>query len=344
MPPVITNAPPDSTAEEVLQLVRTITLDAGISITGNLLGDTSPGVVISAISEAANTVTVTTQQAHGLSVGQLVTILNVVPSGYNGQFAVVTAPALNQFTYTNPTAGLGAGSGGSVSMAPSQAFVLLNSAYEYVQDKLANMGWERPIEEAFLLGVTAVPLAVRGAATRVYIGYDVYFDGVQNWNAQSTPPFVGLLPGDLKIPLVLKERVNGSNSGFRPMGMANDGLTLRTQLPYFGEWEWRGDRVYLVGATQTLDIYLRYEAYFPKLVFPSDPVKIFHGKNAIAYTLANRFSAPRMGDVGGHFVAERDEEIRQLAIRSAHKNARKSIRRQPYGMGHAGGMNGEDYY
>lgn len=345
MPPVITSLPPYSTAEQVLQLVRTITLDAGISINGNLLGDTSPGVVITAISEAANVVTVQTQQAHGLVIGTLVTVLNVVPAGYNGQFAVASVPALNQFTYVNPTAGLGAGAGGSVSIAPSQAFILLNSAYRYVQSRIANIGMETPIEEAVLSGITAMPAAVRDPGTRVYIGYDVYFDGQQNWNQGSNPPFTGLLPSDLKIPLVLKERVHGATTaGFRPMGMANDGLTLRSQLPYFGEWEWRGLRLYLIGATQTLDLWLRYEAFFPALVFPTDVIRIEQAENAIAYTLANRFSAPRMGDVGGHFTAERDDEIRQIGIRYAHKNLRKSIRRQPYGMGHASGSNEYEYF
>jgi hypothetical protein len=145
MPPVITSLPPYPTAENVLQLVRTLVLDAGISIAGNLLGDNSPGVVIASISESGGTVTVTTQQAHGLNVGNLVMVSNVVPAGYNGQFAVVSVPALNQFTYLNPAVGLATGAGGSVSISPSQAFILLNSAYQYVQDKIANLGFETPI-------------------------------------------------------------------------------------------------------------------------------------------------------------------------------------------------------
>jgi hypothetical protein len=339
MPPVTTSLPPYPTAENVLQLVRTLVLDAGISIAGNLLGDNSPGVVIASISESGGTVTVTTQQAHGLNVGNLVMVSNVVPAGYNGQFAVVSVPALNQFTYLNPAVGLAAGTGGSVSISPSQAFILLNSAYQYVQDKIANLGFETPIEEAFLLNIPPVPQSVQGTATRVFIGYDIYFNGLQNLKAPVLPP-------DLKIPLVLKERCSGQNLGygFRPMGMANDGLTLRCQLPYFDEWEWRGDRIYLIGATQNLDLYLRYEAFFPALVFPGDSIRIFHGGNAVAYTMANRFSAPRMGDVGGYYVSERDEEIKQIATRYAHKNLRKSIRRQPYGYAHASGQNEYDYF
>jgi len=348
MPPVNTSQPPYSTAEQILQLARTILLDASISINGNLLGDTSPGVVITAISETAGVVTVQTQQAHGLAIGSLVTVLNVLPNGYNGQFQVASVPALNQFTYNNPTTGLAAGEGGSVSIAPSQAFVYLNSAYRYVQSKLANMGLETPIEEVILSGITPMPAAVQGPGARVYIGYDVYFDGQQNWSLNSnplpSPNFNAILPNDLKIPKVLKERVSGTSFTFRPMGMANDGLSLRSQQPFFGEWDWRGLRLYLIGATQTLDLWMRYEAFFPALVFPTDSIRIEQAENAIAYTLANRFSAPRMGDVGGHFTAERDEEIKQIGIRYAQKNQRRSTRPQPYGGGHASGCNDYDYF
>src|SRR6185436_11593800 len=69
----------------------------------------------------ANTVTITTRAAHGLQVGQRVTITGVPVGGYNGTFDVATVPTTTTFTYTNPTAGLAASGGGSVYTVTSTA-------------------------------------------------------------------------------------------------------------------------------------------------------------------------------------------------------------------------------
>lgn len=335
--PIPISLPPYPSAEAVLQLTRTICLDAGISITGDLLADNAPGVIIAAVTQAGFIVTITTNQAHNFNIGQVVNVQNVTVAGYNGLQTIQTIPALNQFTYTLAVNGLGASLGGSVSIAPSQGFILLNSAYQFVTDKIANMGYETPISEAVLLNLTAMPAAVRDPAVRVYVGYDVYFDGQTNL----TPAHDGtpVLPSDMLLPLVVKERQSGVHAGFRNMGMANDGLSLRQQWGYQCEWDWRGDRLYMPGATQTLDLWTRYQSFFPDVAAPTDQIRIFHGGGAIAYTMANRFSSPRGGDASGHYVAERDAEIQNIITRSAHKNMRKQSRRQPYGGGHASGWN-----
>ena len=342
MPIIPVSNPPYPTAEQVLQLARSICLDAGISITGNLLADSAPGVVISTATQAVAVVTITTNQAHGFNIGDVVNVQNVSVAGYNGLQTVETVPATNQFTYTLVATGLGNGTGGSASLNPSQAFLLLNSAYRYVQDKIANEGYETPIKEAVLSNVTAMPTAVQDTSTRVYIGYDVYFDGQNN----NTPAVDGtpVLPSDLLVPLVVKERQTGAGNLFRDMGMANDGLSLRMQTVFMNEWDWRDDKLYMIGSTQALDLWMRYQAFFPEITAGTDQIKIFHGGNAVAYTLANRYSSPRGGDLSGHFTAERDEEIRQIVIRTARKNMRKNQRRQPYGGGHASGWIGRDTY
>lgn len=334
--PIPVNVPPYSTAEDVLRLARTLALDAGISITGDLLADDAPGVLISAATQVGFVVTITTNQIHNFNIGDIVNVKNVTVAGYNGLQTIQTIPALNQFTYTLGVGGLGASSGGSASLSPSQAFILLNSAYRYVQDKIANLGYEMPKTEAVLTALPPVNSAALDPATRVYIGYDFYFDGVNLLNP-TTPTPSPVLPLDMLSPEVLKERQTGVKALFRPMGMANDGLSLRPQYAFNLEWDWRDDRIYMPGATQSLDIWIRYQRYLTDVSVPADQIQIFHGANAIAYTLANRFSNPRGGDMGGHFVKERDDEINQIVTRSAHKNVRKSVRRQPYGGGHASG-------
>lgn len=64
-------------------------------------------IAITAASEVTNTVTITSSL--NPSLGSTVTISGVVPNGYNGSYVVLFSSPTT-FTYTNPTAGLGAGS------------------------------------------------------------------------------------------------------------------------------------------------------------------------------------------------------------------------------------------
>jgi hypothetical protein len=141
------------------------------------------------------------------------------------------------------------------------------------------------------------------------------------------------------IPEQAMERIHGSGSQFRPMSQPNGPIYPRQQLAFNGEWFWSGDSIYMQGSINTLDMWLFYTQALPKLTQGTDQLKIFQGQNAVAYTLANRFSSPRGGDMTGHYVAERDDEIRQIASRSARRQDRRSERRPPYGGGHAGGWN-----
>jgi CSLREA domain-containing protein/uncharacterized repeat protein (TIGR01451 family) len=91
----------------------TATVDQGTALANDSL--------ISAATEAGSTVTITTVGAHGFSAGDTVVISGVGVGGYNGTF-IITAVVANpgnqpvQFTYTNPTTGLGASSGGTANV------------------------------------------------------------------------------------------------------------------------------------------------------------------------------------------------------------------------------------
>ena len=333
--PVPISLPPYATAEEVLQLARELVLDANISPTGDLLSDDGQGVVISAATQAGFVVTITTNQSHNFSIGDVVKVKNVGIPGYNGFQTVQTVPALNQFTYVLAVNGLGNSSGGSAVISPSRAFTLLNSAYRYVQARLVNLGYEMPKVTTVLSNLTAMPAAVRDPGTQVSLGYDGYFDGQQ----LLTPAHDGApaLPADMLIPEQAMERIHGSGSRFIPMEQPNGPILPRVQTAYNGQWFWSQDRIYMQGATQALDMWVYYTQSLPVLSQGTDQIRIFQGQNAIAYTLANRFSNPRGGDVTGHYVSERDDEIRQIAGRTARKQDRASERRPPYGGGHASG-------
>ncbi|HWG50105.1 MAG TPA: hypothetical protein VN669_10450 [Candidatus Acidoferrales bacterium] len=72
--------------------------------------------LIASATEAGTTVTITTVGAHGFSAGETAVISGVGVSGYNGTFIINATPTITTFTYTDPTAGLGASSGGTANV------------------------------------------------------------------------------------------------------------------------------------------------------------------------------------------------------------------------------------
>ena len=81
---------------------------AGTALTTNT---TAAAVTnITAASESGNIVTLTSKAVnHGFALGQTVVIAGMTPSGYNGIFTILNAPAANTFTCTNANSGLAAG-------------------------------------------------------------------------------------------------------------------------------------------------------------------------------------------------------------------------------------------
>jgi hypothetical protein len=93
-----------------------------VSVAASPTGATQPAAVAVVASPSGATengflVTITTSAAHGLSVGQSVTITGVGVAGYNGTFPVVAAPSSTQFTYIAGASGLAASGGGTAASA-----------------------------------------------------------------------------------------------------------------------------------------------------------------------------------------------------------------------------------
>lgn len=96
-------------------------------------GSTAPVTVATggAISgtSSGTTATLTSASAHGLAVGDLVTIAGMTPSGYNGTYLVQTINAgANQFTVTTSGSNLGASTVSGTASVPAQASITARSA------------------------------------------------------------------------------------------------------------------------------------------------------------------------------------------------------------------------
>lgn len=83
----------------------------------------SGGCGIATATESGTTATVTTDAAHGYSVGESVNVYGVSVGGYNGNgLVVLSVPTSTTFTYT-ASSGLGAGTGGSTIGWATATFV-----------------------------------------------------------------------------------------------------------------------------------------------------------------------------------------------------------------------------
>ena len=86
----------------------------------------TPALTVSNKQLTSNVATLTTTAAHGLLVGQVVTVASVA-SPFNGKFTVVSVPTTTTFTYrvTGTNANVGsAASGGTIQLALAQALVV----------------------------------------------------------------------------------------------------------------------------------------------------------------------------------------------------------------------------
>ena len=211
--------------------------------------------------------------------------------------------------------------------------------------ELRNVGQPTLIKDNIIIsGITVVNspifgLGLEDPAVQVYIGFGGYFDGV-SINASLA------MPDDVLYPERLWERDNNAADPFVPMQQATFGLPSRPQYPALKEWEWRGDAIWMVGATTVRDIRLRYYANFPTffsqtLDFETTFVPIMDSLDAIAYKTAVKY-ATMLGSPGlADLKMESKEQMFQLKNANTRRMQSEDYQRIPYGRyGGQGGSYG----
>jgi len=170
---------------------------------------------------------------------------------------------------------------------------LLNTALRTTSRKLRNEGVTFPIIDAFLMeNIPAV--AQPDPSIICTIGFNGYSNGTTNF---PTPR----LPGNCLQPLVLRQRVSGSNLQFTPMIEAQDGLPSGYQNQWMGMWEWRNYQLCMNGSVQNQDLMLRYQSGQPAISAPAadfstTPIFILDCQEAVAGFMAMEFGAARGAD------------------------------------------------
>jgi hypothetical protein len=143
------------------------------------------------------------------------------------------------------------------------------------------------------------------------------------------------LPTDCLMPHVLWERAT-ENTGdvFVPMEKFTSGGGMLNLQPssYLRLWEWREDKINLIGATQSITVRVRYEKVLPILTLGTDPVQIRSATDALGYAtaaLAARSRGARALAVD--LLGAAQTAIENLINRYIRPEQTTGRRRKPYG-------------
>lgn len=157
-------------------------------------------------------------------------------------------------------------------------------------------------DNVLLLGLppvnSSLGLAAPNPAVQCYVNFAGYFDGTQMHPSL-------LLPQDFYMPIMVSERLTGSNGEFDEVSQTGQGLPSCNQGSKFGRYEWRQDGIYLNGALTTRDLKLRYwstlvDLYTKGVDLSTTYIPIKGCKSALAdkivVSIARRISPERLAD------------------------------------------------
>src|SRR5579862_4825181 len=143
------------------------------------------------------------------------------------------------------------------------------------------------------------------------------------------------LPTDCLAPHMLWERATANTTDvFVPMEKFTSGGGMLNLQPssYLRLWEWREDKINLIGATQSITVRVRYEKILPLLVLGTDPVQIRSATDALGFAtaaLAARSRGARA--LAADLLGSAQTAAENLINRYVRPEQTKGRRRKPYG-------------
>jgi hypothetical protein len=192
---------------------------------------------------------------------------------------------------------------------------LLNSAYRGLQRELAENG---------------VSVLAEQQDIALTVNISTGFTNTELSDASSPQ-----LPTDCLMPQMMWERAT-ANTGdvFVPMEKFTSGGGMLNLQPgaYLRLWEWREDKINLVGATQGITVRVRYEKILPQLTLGTDPVQIRSASDPLGYAtaaLAARSRGARA--LAADLLGAAQMATEELIQRYVRPEQIKGRRRRPYG-------------
>lgn len=212
---------------------------------------------------------------------------------------------------------------------------LMNSAIRDTYRDCRIMGQPTLIKDNYLLLAlppvnSALGVGVQNPAVQVAIQFAGYFDGLIMWPNLT-------LPSDLIYPLEMWERLTGTgNLPFGPMRQSSGALRSRNQVQALGEWEWRTDGIWMIGAILQRDVRLRYISTFPDLAFPSVDfsttyVPIMDCQEAVADKISVRYAQRLGGTALADAMMAAKSSIFKLRQQITRDRQKIDYQRRPYG-------------
>lgn len=194
----------------------------------------------------------------------------------------------------------------------------LNSIYRTIQRKIAAAGGGGFIADNIELVVAAVAAALQDPSTQVVLN-----------DATAAP---NQLPSNLLVPLKIWERPNLSKIDFVEMTdlTLHGGLPSRIQTQALQDWEWRGDGIYFVGATQDTQIRLRFRAAFPDLTGPTDVILVRGAQECLAYGAAGLVGLARGSPFADKMEGLFSDCVEDVIQENVQSQQYAPVRRRPF--------------
>lgn len=221
---------------------------------------------------------------------------------------------------------------------------MANTAWRRLQEYIANLGYTVLTDEIIITGLPQVDSIDPGTQTALdWTGYQ---------NAQGGIDVDFALPQNFMAPLKVWERITGQNAYFRPLGNVMDGLPSTPKMGYNGIFEWRGNKVWMPGSQNSMDLRFRFIAFFNDFVTQGDvlwnqqPVPIMRCLDALSFYICSEAANPR-GDLdGAQFDTKAQAAAKLIFNRDVRLKTRTNVRRRPRsgGSGHGSGACGGGMY
>ena len=155
-----------------------------------------------------------------------------------------------------------------------------------------------------------------------------------SYGAATTPPIdlstqTGY-PADMWQPLILRERKDAAEQ-WTDMTKV-DRLPARDPGKTLGEWEWRGNVIYVVGATENRQVEIRYEQVPAELLAPTDVLRVTGGEPILAFLTAAQAARMRgMAQLAADYYLEGSDRLDTLIRRMLHASQYITRRPRPFG-------------